>query len=244
MAQYGGAILSFNAQPGLFELTDCYFSGNNVSSSGGGIFLQAFENVIIARSHFSNNGAMNGGAINFYNAQAGSFLQVIDCFFSENSAKLEGSAFYVDTFGNTSFIKSNFSNNKAYHSTIVLVFQITDSWVMIVDCSFLENYSQFYGGALDLEILRNTWIISSYFSNNVGEGAGGAIFLYTSFPNTLLTIDSCIFIENNSPTDNGGGIYMQAFGNISIISCTFSKNFAFNGSAIYSHFQSIYILKF
>ena len=245
MAQYGGAILSFNAQPGLFELNDCYFSGNNVSSSGGGIFLQAFGNAVIARNIFSNNGAMNGGAINFYNAQTGSFLQVIDSVFSENSALNEGSVFYVDTFGNTSFIKSNFSNNSAFHSTIFLVSQLTYSWVMIVNCSFLENFSQLYGGALDLEMLGNTWIISSSFSNNVALGGGAAIYLYTFLPNTLLTLEECIFVENNSPTKySGGTISMQEFGNISIINCTFSKNFAVNGSCIYSYDQCNYILTF
>ena len=77
----------------------------------------------------------------------------------------------------------------------------------------------------------------SIFSKNFAD-SGGAIFMLNYQPLSILILNSCLFIENNSTT-TGGAIYMKNFGKAEIYRSNFSKNFADLGGAISCFNQSI-----
>ena len=89
-------------------------------------------------------------------------------------------------------------------------------------------------------IYRNLSIIKSNFSKNFAF-FGASIYLLNSQQNSLLTINDCVFKENQSP-NFGGSLYIENYGNLSINSSIFSKNLADFGAAIYlfnSHMNSL-----
>ena len=148
----------------------------------------------------------------------------------------------MDTYGNTSIIRSNFSNNFASSDggAIYLLNSRSGAFLQIADCAFIENNSTESGGATYIEKYGDISIIRSDFSNNFATSFGGSIYLLNSRSGNLLQIADCFFIENNS-TESGGAIYIEKNGNISIISNDFSNNFAsVYGAAIYFLKQSIF----
>ena len=116
-----------------------------------------------------------------------------DCLFENNKL-----AIYMQIYGNTSIIRSNFSNNFAsYGGAIYLFTSEENSLLEIADCGFIENNSTNYGGAIYIEIYGNTSIIRSNFSKNFAFSNGGAIYLLHQsifFNHTIL-----IFLNYFSP---------------------------------------------
>ena len=113
-ASYGGAILLLNSQSNaLFEIADCAFIENNSTNYGGAVYMETYGNTSIIRSHFSNNFGSFGGAILLLSSQSNTIFEITDCAFVENNSTTNGGAIDMDTYGNTSIIRSNFSNNFA-----------------------------------------------------------------------------------------------------------------------------------
>jgi len=194
--------------------------------------------VIFENCLFRNNYAQNGGVIysDNYIVIAGipqpvlgdADFELIDCTFENNSAQY-GGVISIDAqvttveknFENLVFIGNSatedggvFRNYTANDGTIIMHF---------TDCSFIDNNSDDYGGA-----------IYSYCGTNNS---------YNNLPGHLdFTYDNCIF-SNNTATSGGGaicdemgpgdadeGIAVGMFNN-----CNFESNYAgYYGGAIYA----------
>ena len=162
-----------------------------------------------------------------------------DCLFENNQFVI-----YTEYSGNISIIRSNFSNNFCSSNggcAIYLSASQLNSLVEIADCGFIKNNSTNSGGAIYMQMYRNTSLINSNFSKNLAS-YGGAIALFTSQSNSFFEIVDCIFIENNS-SNSGGAFYSQMYGNTSIIGSNFSNNFAyyFGGAILLFNSQSIFL---
>ena len=215
-------------------IEDCLFENNQ-----NAIYMNNYGNTSIIRSNFSNNLGSFGGAIYLVTSQLNAFFEIENCAFIENISTDYGGSIYMKQYGNTSIIRSNFSNNFAsYGGAIILYFLRLNAFFEIADCAFIENNSTNSGGAIYMDTYGNTSIIRSNFSNNFASSYGGAIYLLNTGSGAFLQIADCAFNENNS-TESGGAIYLEKYGNISIISCDFSNNFAsFYSAALYFLNQS------
>ena len=81
-AEYGGAILWFNARSG--SVSDCSFVNNSADNQGGAIFWHASPYGNVSGCSFVNNSADNqGGAISWY---YGEQSNIFGCIFVNNSA--------------------------------------------------------------------------------------------------------------------------------------------------------------
>ena len=238
----GGAILLFASLENSFmEIIECSFAENNHTNDGGAIFSEKHGNISIIRSIFLKNLASYGGAIFFVNGQQNSMVEIDECVFNENNASNYAGTIYMESFGNISISKSNFSNNFAISggAAVYLVNSQLNSIIKIANCVFIENNSPTVGGAIYQQNIGNSLIFRSNFSYNSAR-LGGAIYLYSSQSDSLLEITNCDLIENNST--NGGAIYIQYYGNTSLTRNNFLKNFANIGAAIYCSTQrTIYL---
>ena len=225
-AGFGGAMILTTSQSNSFlEFTDCVFSENNSTSSGGAIYMGQLKNRILIRSNFSKNLASNGGAFVLFDAQPNFFLEVLDCLFIENNSTSSsggGGAFYIQNFRDMSIIRNTFSRNTAgFGGAVYLSTQQVNSILNIKDCVIIENNSTIYG-ALYLKIYGNTSIYNNTFlHNSASEGAG--IYLENSQSASMIEFIDCVFIENNSTSD-ASAFYMEGYENTLIIRNFFSKN--------------------
>ena len=114
LAGFGGAVFLANSQKGSFlEIVDCGFLEND-SPNGGAIGMKHYGNTSIINTYFSKNyGGSYGGAIFLSISQSNSTFEIIDCVFLENIANTNGGAIYIENFGNTLILKSEFTNNFA-----------------------------------------------------------------------------------------------------------------------------------
>ncbi|RKY13360.1 MAG: hypothetical protein DRP63_09655 [Planctomycetota bacterium] len=94
---------------------------------------------------------------------------------------------------------------------------------MIINCTFVGNSVEFYGGAIACEGSSPS-IIGCSFSGNSTHLDGGALFCWMG---GSPLIANCVFSGNTASRD-GGAIYV-VFSSSSIINCTFSGNNANSG---------------
>ena len=160
----------------------------NSSSSDGGCIYSNFCNLTIKNCEISNNRAYyHGGAIYLY---YGNFITE-NCTFSNNTSTCSftypsygGGAIYVRTYNNS---------DSAYVS----------------NCTFSDNSSNAYGGALWL--YYNLKITNSTFTNNSAYRGGG---IYRNGK----TIDMVnVLVANNTASDSGNDIYGSINANYCLI---------------------------
>ncbi len=112
--------------------------------------------------------------------------------------------------------------------------------VIVRNCTFINNYARRSGGALSADSrITSEFINCAFVSNTAGESAGAAYIAGGSsqFPNSLR---DCTF-SNNACTWYGGGLSYSGY--LTTTECEFSDNMAgSNGGAIGTNSSSICII--
>ena len=236
----GSAIYLYNSNANsIMQIIDSIFIANSYPYYGGAIYMEYFGNVSINSSNFIDNLASNGGgAIYLLTSHSNSMFQIANSIFADNNPPTSGGAIYFEQSANISINSSNFSNNSAMNrgGAIYLLNSLPNSMLQLEGTIFTENNStNSHGGALYLEQSGDVSINSSAFNDNLASNyGGGAICIFNSQSNSLLTIVNSRFTQNNSTNYYGGAIYLEQFGNFSINSSNFSNNYAYyGGGAIY-----------
>ena len=231
-ANFAGALMFLTPNMhSILEITESVFMENNAIVSGGAIYLSNISNTILSKINCSKNFAGYGGVIYLLNSQPNAILNIVECFFIENTSTDFGGAIIIKSPGNSSIIKSNFLNNLADSGALYVSNSVSNSITEITECIFIENNATTSAGAIYIDNFGNISIIHCNFFKNVAASAA-AICLGSSETNSMFKIIDSVFIENNSPF-LGGAIYMQNYGKTSINRSNFSNNFATSGAAIY-----------
>jgi hypothetical protein len=102
--------------------------------------------------------------------------------------------------------------------------QVNATGVIIEDCYFENNYSN-YGGGLTVNAGRNAIIRRCHFKSNSSNEAGGALLLWT---NSTAQVENCIFEYNyskgaSSALYSGGAIWLLS-NSSKIVNCTLVEN--------------------
>ncbi len=240
----GGAIANASSSP---TITHCLFENNvamgtdgaaiyNIDNSAPVITFCTFNsNKFVSDIHYSNG---RGAAV--YHARGG-VADIDSCVFTNNSTILGGGgAIYIDS-ARLKIYKCIFQNNSSNGSGGALYISrlLQDSF--IDSCDFSINATDGGGGAI-YNIGAILPITNTYFSRNKSFGigsiysGGGAIYNDQAIP----PISNCIFSENNT-TVRGGALhyavsdtYYPGNGDTPALhKCTFTKNEAGRGGAIY-----------
>lgn len=193
-ALVGSALYFYDSKNSIIQINDCIFSENNSSNTGGALSMISLSNIFIFRSVFSkniggaiiflkindgsilkiidsqfisNNSTTWGGAIYLKNNDGiGSNIFINQSFFSNNIANL-GGAIYLENFGDLSMINIKLEKNFASSGgAIYLSNSQNGSVLQISNCSFLENNSTGYAGAIYLNKIGKTSIKKSIFTKN------------------------------------------------------------------------------
>ena len=231
-------------------LKNLIFKNGYTNTSGAGIYLKDNSNLTLINCIFQNNNVYNsdGGALN---AQSGTDIRIYDCVFENNTSIREsdlewakfkagmGSAIIAHIGSNVTIQRSNFRNNNAYLSTVLVVSyegtRYRMSTLLVRDCLF--EYNTIYNcGIIYLDELGYGEIADSVFRYNVNTHSGGVLELDACIS---CTVKNCKFTENYGTS--GGAIKVKVFNEkysskVDIIGCDFTSNNANNyGGAIYSN---------
>lgn len=194
---------------------------------------------------------MNGGAM-----QSGSLLTIEDAAFVGNRGSYEGGAinFFAGfapavTQPRLVLRRVRFENNMAtgvnQNGTGGALYARTSfdnlPFVVIEDCNFVANESDFAGGAISMNGFPNGYgglvtIRRSTFSANQAGGEGGAA-LYIAGSSIELQVDDSVF-DSNIVTGNsasaGGAINLQQVRSSTVLRSVFSSNSGGGGGAFRS----------
>ncbi len=244
-APNGGAMYCNNA---TVTIDGYSMDGNTSKTDGGALHLGATAKVGIQNAKMSNNTAgSKGGAI----STSSSNLKVTDCVFMSNSSSSHGGAIYMANGtlnlnstteaytdskfeGNTSGTAKSAKDGKGgaiyvLKGTFYVGYDGDDATTEY-GYAFVNNNSNFHGGAISLEASAVVVINKSEFTQNTsGNGKnGGAINSYSH----NLTVTNTRFENNSTSTTGGAGGALIANGskNTSLVDCTFIGNTAWAGN--------------
>lgn len=172
---------------GLLRITDSVVQVEDstfvdgVALKDGGAITAYGSDLVLLRSTFSGNVALNGGAVKHVGGW-GDLLRVEDCLFEGNGAEQGGSPFdgyggAIETFVNrTEIRRSVFRGNEADNAGGAI--DLSNSLdALVQDCQFEDNHSAFRGGAMSLTRPDGLQVRRNVFAGNTAEGLGGALYL-------------------------------------------------------------------
>ncbi|KAF2074973.1 hypothetical protein CYY_003712 [Polysphondylium violaceum] len=221
-----------SSNAGLFYLdTSPYYLGaaivlensviENIELSVGSSFFSLTNYTVYLDNVFISNIT---GSFTMYNCNATITNSIFNEITSDKSP--------ISSFGSDLLIKSSsFSSNVANVGGAIsfeLLGSLSNS-LSVQMTNFTNNYASSYGGSV---FLSNTQKLVEFlncnFVNNSGESQGGAI---NAFNLNNLCINTCQFINNNSPT--GGAIYFNKVITNMVDSQVSNNNAIKDGGAFY-----------
>lgn len=203
-------IFSHNAQAvyllaSTVTVSNCKFLHNYNRFNPPSIVVMGYGGLVLKNSYFFNNSGSTGSAV-YTDSHAGAA--------GPQSISISDCEFLSNT-ANTGTIYSQYSTAS---------FTISRS-------SFVNNYASGMGGVLFFTSLVPQVVISeSNFTNNKAS-KGGAIYMLSA----KAALNSCNFVANGATwTTEGGAIYFEGPGELSVSSSSFSSNIASNsGGGLY-----------
>ena len=254
-----GAVLENNVSYGAVSMdaSSIYIDGgiirNNmaVGNSGGGILMSHGCSLTFVSGEFSNNVAVNGGAIYADTLESGSMIMTGGKF-SGNRAEGgdwsgggsivvygDASAFTISISG---VLFENSGNLAKWGLGGAILFNTTTNLKLTVDNSEFSGGTGRHGAAISFYNSDNmvVTITDSRFNNNISVQRGA---ISVEANNPKLTITGCTFTGNTcNLTDatwnsQGGAVWVgvtRTGGDILFENCTFAKNKARqHGAAVY-----------
>ncbi len=194
----------------FLNMKNCSFTSIPASPS---LYLSSIQNGSISYSSFTNNQ------------------------FRYAYRLCNGGALYLDR-SELSLYRNTFSNNHLYcsHGSYGGALYASNSRLAITKNTFFYNYATYSnryttansGGAM---YTSNCVVYSenNSFIQNYADSNGGAIYMDYSH----LTLLNTVFTNNSARLYNGGGLYFQSNGNITITNSSFIGNRANTGGGMY-----------
>jgi predicted outer membrane repeat protein len=193
-------------------------------------------NVIIANCTFTDNSALEGGAIQIYKV----FLQLKNCVFENNTATWTSGGAIHNDFGSLLIQQCIFINNRALQGegniqngggAIFNDGQHGRPYCDILNSVFLDNYADYQGGAIGNFNGAVVDIFNCYFSENEAQSFNGGGAIYNSRSN--ITVNFSDFVLNS--TGYGGGAINNSDSLAVITNSSFFNNQAnYLGGAIWN----------
>lgn len=218
-------------------------SDNKLTGGFGGAIANSFNNTQISNSTFTNNKAVNGGAVynqSLFNTNnqtqevdKGGNIKFADVTFSGNTASANGGAIYSDRNTKTDLTgKVDFTGNTADNAGGAIFVADASSKMDIASGATIKNNSAKLGGAIyNRGTIGNLDKVT--FEGNKASVNGGAIL---NSGGKIGSITNGVFKNNTSVAGGGAAIYNKN-GEIKEISNTvFEGNIAEkgNGAAIFN----------
>ena len=204
----GGALVSSS------PLVDCLFEDNRAKTEGGAVSLStAITNCIFIGNQTLVNGS--GGA-----ACTGNGV-IFGCVFSNNVSATTGGAVKNYNNDDLEIVGCRFEGNRAAGDGGAV-----NGATLLSDCGFVGNSTEGDGGAFCVTSNKTvaagteTIVLRCAFTNNVSSKNGGAICGHQSNPLVRLSVCDSDFLGNESQKSGGAVIYCTSVSNCAFASCT------------------------
>lgn len=212
------------------------FEKGIVDGDGGGVKISSGDWVFRDCS-FSNNSALNGGAIYI----DGGAIALNGCTLSSNTAtttvdQFGGGAIFMRGGAVVSIEDSDFTSNSTTSCGGAISAwpddgdpdtddddANTNSLTISDNCAFSANHASKWAGAILYKVKGSMTVSDSSFSENYADGDGGAIEADNS--NATFSFTSVSFTGNHADGDNGGAMWASD-GTYTLTNCSFVGNYS------------------
>jgi len=204
----GGLVYAFASH---ILIMRCEMSNGTAGASGAGFFLFDSPSTYLLSNFTGNRAGGSGGAVYMTGTDS---LVVHNCRFIDNYAGEQGGAIHFQESTEFTIEHSVVESNRAVLEGAGILAEDSTT-VSVANVSFIDNI-----------------VIGTSSSNVYG---GGGIKLYNL---DQAVVSDCYFYGNGGTKKNetnnhdGGAIYV-AYSVVSILSCHFERNSAYNGGAVY-----------
>ncbi|MCD4653653.1 right-handed parallel beta-helix repeat-containing protein [bacterium] len=216
-----GSVISLTNEEALGTLIEGFTIQNGNASYGGGILCTNQASPMISKCLIANNfSETSGGGV-----YCSSFIKILDCILTENSASAGyGGAVYFYSAEPSTLLRCRFQDNSASYGAAV---GCNGSSPQIKNCEFIQNYAAMYAGAIYLDSSSSAVVTSCFISQNtVDQHHGGAI---RASNDSNAEFINCIIVNNDAAVNRTGGGMSLYNCDVTIQSCTIANNSAENG---------------
>ena len=236
-AYRGGFMCSYGAKSVISNVT---FTGNEVTNSGGAIYVNTAADLTFENCVFTENKALYGGAFD-----ASSDVEVNGCTFENNTTTGNAGAIKMGSGGGLKVNPLNdkptvFKNNTAANYSGAISFETNTGSNRINGAHFIGNSAQ-WGGALEVYAAegKETRVIfdgcvfeGNYAVDNGGDAAGRGGAIFHECEANIVLLNSTL--TGNYSENNGGAIAVMGWDKLQIFQTEFVGNHAKSGGAIYT----------
>ena len=236
-AYRGGFMCSYGAKSVISNVT---FTGNEVTNSGGAIYVNTAADLTFENCVFTENKAEHGGAFD-----ASSDVEVNGCTFENNTTTGNAGAIKMGSKGGLKVNPLNdkptvFKNNTAANYSGAISFETNNGSNKINGAHFIGNSAQ-WGGALEVYAAegKETRVIfdgcvfeGNYAVDNGGDAAGRGGAIFHECEANIVLLNSTL--TGNYSENNGGAIAVMGWDDLQIFQTEFVGNHAKSGGAIYT----------
>ncbi len=208
----GGAIYFYNVESAIVE--NCRFIDNYSPYDGGAICTHTAGSLVLDSCYFYLNEAnASGGAVCLMGTYTSYEVEIFDNYLEYNVSNEAGGALYLETGGNATVSRNQLYNNSNVDgggsSAMGGGAIYCPGYDTIEDNYIFNNTSEGYGGGMYVHGL--TVAEGNLICNNTGENGGGVTIAGTggNFDGNT--------IYGNTATIEGGGIFVEMYGDVDII---------------------------
>ena len=235
---YGGALYAVNGGTVIIEKSlfanNRSLDGYGIIGSGGVLYATRSLTIMISHSQFINNYALKDGGV--LSALDRVNISINNSVFVNNHCdSCYGGVAYIQTDVNMVVSYSQFTNNSGSLGGVIAAAYRTN--VVIEHSRFFNNSSE-DGGVLYAQFSQITaTIMYSEFTDNHATLRGGVVFADSAdiYNNTIIIIFSSF--KNNS-ADDGGAVYMNNKGFITVQNSYFDHNSVSGEGAVFYLYKS------
>ncbi|HRQ65038.1 MAG TPA: choice-of-anchor Q domain-containing protein [Xanthomonadaceae bacterium] len=225
----GGAIINWDQGELLVE--DAVFDSNSAPlGNGGAILSNTLTPGSVLRSDFSNNQAVNGGAIE---SPANSFMFVVDNRFIGNQAQQDGGAIRARAMSISSEVFLNQRSELIGNQASGDGGAIDAQFLILARSRLFDNEAEGRGGGIFLR--RDAFITGVQIEANHAGSHGGGLYYDPGVDSGDLVMHRSLILGNHADglTGQGGGLWLgreTVLGNT-----TLHANAAASGGGLFIH---------
>ena len=191
-----GRGIHFESAKMVSTMLYCNITGGE-STSGGGVYVDNFSDLLLDHCTISSNKAVYGGGVFLTN---NADIVITNTILSRNEGSIYGGGLYC--LNSSPTIENNiFKNNKNARFGGGVYLSNSNPYFKN---NLVTDNSAVYGGGIFL-LNSNTLCTNSVICNNFAEVSGGGVYLQDSNPTVSASV-----ICNNLAYENGGGIYLES----------------------------------
>ena len=182
------------------RVTGTIFEGNAADLDGGGAYFKSSDYATLTSNTFTNNTADYGGGV-YFSSSANPTLT--SNTFTNNTIDYRGGGAHFSSSADPTLTSNTFTNNMAHHGGGGAHFSLS-AHPTLTNNTFANNTAQTYGGGASFKNSDGVILTGTTFKNNtVNYGRGGGAY----FEESDGVLNGNTFESNTAEGEGGGGAF-------------------------------------